>query len=269
MLPSQEMGAALATGSRRNEVILVFAPRTMTGFAQRLAMIVMEAVLPTVAASACPGAGHGGSDARSLRDAVGAVRGRHPHRMGGGPLLDRGVRGRRAGAARPRRCCDLRSLIRGGATRERQCGSFPDPRRPGRPARLATWCSGRRRFSPGSATTRGPSTGRRTTEAVRRFQRDLDLTPDGRLSEKLLMLLMAVADTRREGAARTGHRTSFGGENHSHEINGWRTFRTRTSPPYHAGRAKCRVAAAVARRGSSGRWPVNGTGRFSPRPPPA
>ena len=40
--------------------------------------------------------------------------------------------------------------------------------------------------------------GRRTTEAVRRFQRDLDLAPTGRLSEELLMLLMAVADAREE-----------------------------------------------------------------------
>ena len=38
--------------------------------------------------------------------------------------------------------------------------------------------------------------GKRTTEAVRRFQRDLDLAPTGRISEELLALLMAVAAAR-------------------------------------------------------------------------
>ncbi len=38
--------------------------------------------------------------------------------------------------------------------------------------------------------------GKRTTEAVRRFQRDLDLAPTGRISEELLALLMAMAAAR-------------------------------------------------------------------------
>ena len=38
--------------------------------------------------------------------------------------------------------------------------------------------------------------GRRTTEAVRRFQRDFALDPAGRISEELLTLLMGVADAR-------------------------------------------------------------------------
>ena len=38
--------------------------------------------------------------------------------------------------------------------------------------------------------------GKRTTEAVRRFQRDLDMAPTGRISEELLALLMAVAAAR-------------------------------------------------------------------------
>lgn len=38
--------------------------------------------------------------------------------------------------------------------------------------------------------------GRRTTEAVQKFQRDFDLAPSGRVSEELLTFLMGVADAR-------------------------------------------------------------------------
>lgn len=43
--------------------------------------------------------------------------------------------------------------------------------------------------------------GRRTTAAVRRFQQDLDMTPTGRISDELLVLLKAAAAARQKAPA--------------------------------------------------------------------
>ena len=84
------------------------------GFAQSLAMIAMGAVLLMVTAPAYRGRVMGVRMLAVYGMPLGLLVGGAPHRMGGGPLPDRGVRGRRAGAPRPRRRRDPRALARGG-----------------------------------------------------------------------------------------------------------------------------------------------------------
>ena len=83
-----------------------------------------------------------------------------------------------------------------------ECGPAPDPTRddPASPSGLSRdtvlWTQmylALLGYAPGPLDGRP---GRRTTEAVRRFQRDFDLAPSGRISEELLTLLMGVADAR-------------------------------------------------------------------------